>query len=201
MTEAAFSSSVLVTRRLLLRERAVLRQAVAPLLADLAASGLSVPDVREQAHEEREAPSVCGWIQGPDGTGEGIWVLLDSPAAEQVVQLAEQFQEWAADQLHDAGRSPEWPTCPHHPSPPRRLVPEVRDGRAAWVCWEMTRGACRHAARGRRAIAAPDSSDNACGGSRVLDSNAARSAMVTAASVRPTAGVPYRRRAHLGRLA
>ena len=53
MTEAAFSSSVLVTRRLLLRERAVLRQAVAPLLADLAASGLSVPDVREQAHDER----------------------------------------------------------------------------------------------------------------------------------------------------
>ncbi len=117
-------------------ERAVLRQAVAPLLADLAASGMALPDIREEAHEEREAPSVCGWIHGPGGTGEGIWVLVDSPAAEQVAQLAEQFQHWAADQLHDAGRSPEWPACPQHPSPPRRLDPEVRDGRAAWVCRE-----------------------------------------------------------------
>jgi len=52
-------------------ERAVLRRVVAPLLADLAASGLPVPDIRAEAHEEREE-SVCGWIQGPDGTGEGI---------------------------------------------------------------------------------------------------------------------------------
>lgn len=118
-------------------ERAVLRQAAAPLLADLATSGMSLPDIRDEAHEERwEAPSVCGWIQRPDGTGEGIWVLLDSPAAEQVAQLAEQFQNWAADRLHDAGRPPEWPTCPQHPTPPRRLDPQVRDGRAAWVCWK-----------------------------------------------------------------
>jgi hypothetical protein len=97
-------------------ERAVMRQAVAPLLADLAASGMTLPDIREEAHQEREAPSVCGWIQGPGGTGEGIWVLTESPAAEQVAQLAEQFQDWAADQLHDAGGPPEWPACPQHPA-------------------------------------------------------------------------------------
>ncbi len=142
-------------------ERAVLRQAAAPLLADLAASGLSLPDIREEAHEEREAPSVCGWIQGPGGTGEGIWVLLDSTAADQVAQQAEQFQNWAADQLHDAGRPSEWPACPQHPSPPRRLEPQVRDGRAAWLCWEsgqviwpvgeraMPGGARRRGKRGR----------------------------------------------------
>jgi hypothetical protein len=116
-------------------ERAVLWRVAAPVLADLAASGMTLPDIREEAHEEREAPSVCGWIQGPGGTGEGICVLLESPAAEQVAQLAEQFQNWAADQLHEAGRAPEWPACPQHPSPPRRLEPEVRDGHAAWVCW------------------------------------------------------------------
>jgi hypothetical protein len=114
----------------------VLRQAVAPLLTDLAASGLSLPDIREEAHEERELASACGWIQGPGGTGQGISVPLDSPAAEQVMWLAEQFQDWAADQLHDAGRPPEWPACPQHPIPPRRLEPEVRDGRASWVCLE-----------------------------------------------------------------
>lgn len=99
-------------------ERAVLRRAVAPLLADLTASGMSLPDIREEAHEEREAPSVCGWIQDPGRTGEGISVLLDASPAEQVGQLAEQFQNLAADRLHDAGRPPEWPACPQHPSVP-----------------------------------------------------------------------------------
>jgi hypothetical protein len=116
-------------------EAAVLRQAAEPLLADLAASGLDVPDIRDEAHQEREA-AVCGWIQGPGRTGEGIWVLLDSPPAEQVTALAEQVQNWAADQLHDAGRPPEWPQCPQHPSPPHRLDPQLRDGRASWVCWQ-----------------------------------------------------------------
>ena len=116
-------------------ESAVLRQAAAPLLADLAASSLGLPDIRDEAHEEREA-AVCGWIQGPGRTGEGIWVLLDSSPAEQIAQLAEQLQNWAADQLDDAGRPPEWPECPQHPSPPRRLDPQVREGRAAWVCPE-----------------------------------------------------------------
>jgi hypothetical protein len=117
-------------------ERAVLRQAVTPLLADLAASGMSLPDIREEAHEERAAASVCAWIQGPGRTGEGISVLLDSSPAGRVAQLAEQFQNWAADQLHDAGRSPEWPACPEHPGPPHRLEPEVRDGAAVWACLE-----------------------------------------------------------------
>lgn len=114
-------------------ERAVLRQAAAPLLADLAASGMSLPDIRDEAREEREE-AVCGWIQGPGRTGEGIWVLLDSSPAEQVRQLAEQLQNWAADQLHDAGRPQGWPACPQHPSPLHGLAPQVRDGRAVWVC-------------------------------------------------------------------
>jgi hypothetical protein len=117
-------------------ERAVLQKALAPLLADLAASGLSLPDIREEAHEEREAASVCAWIQGPERTGAGIWILVDSPPAEQVAQLAEQFQNWAADELHDAGRPPDWPGCPEHPGALHRLEPEVRDGAAVWVCLE-----------------------------------------------------------------
>ncbi len=117
-------------------ERAVLRRAAAPLLADLAASGLPLPDIREEAHEERGLPSVCGWIQGPGGTGEGIYVLLDSSPAQQVAQLAEQFQDWATDRQLDADRPLDWPACPRHPSAPHRLTPEVRDDRAVWTCWE-----------------------------------------------------------------
>jgi hypothetical protein len=117
-------------------ERAVLRRGVAPLMADLAASGMNLPDIGEEAHEEREAVSACGWIRGPGGTGQGIWVLLDTSPAVQIAQLAEQFQNWAADQLHDAGRPPEWPACPQHAGAPHRLEPEVRDDRAVWTCWQ-----------------------------------------------------------------
>jgi hypothetical protein len=97
---------------------------------------MSVPDIRAEAHEERTAASVCAWIQGPAGTGEGIWILLDSSPAQQVAELAEQFQNWAADRLHDAGRIPEWPPCPEHPGRPHRLDPAVRDGAAVWACPE-----------------------------------------------------------------
>jgi hypothetical protein len=66
-------------------DRAILRRALAPVLADLAATGLS-PDIREEARFEVETPAVCAWIQGPGGIGEGISVLLDFSLAAQVLQ-------------------------------------------------------------------------------------------------------------------
>lgn len=87
-------------------EAAVLRDAAAPLLADLAATGMPAPDIRYEAREDRDGEAVCGFIQGPGITGEGIWVYLDRSPAEQVAELAEQVQNWAADRLHDAGQRP-----------------------------------------------------------------------------------------------
>ena len=126
---AAFRALAENPRPLADAEREVLRRAVAPLMADLAASGMRLPDIREDAHEERESPSICGWIQGPGGTGEGISVLLETSPAEQVAQLAEQFQNWAADQLHDARRSPEWPAYPS--TPERRTGCSLRSAMTA----------------------------------------------------------------------
>jgi hypothetical protein len=117
----------------------MLRAALAPVLADLAASGMTQPDIREDAHEEPPYPSVCAWIQGPDDTGSGIRVLLGTSPADQVAYLAEQFQNWAADQLHDAGHPPEWPACPEHPDQIHRLEPEVRDGTPVWTCYDPDR--------------------------------------------------------------
>jgi len=114
-------------------ERGVVRETTAPLLRDLAASGMTLPDIREEARHYEGTETVCAWIQGPGGTGEGISIRLDCSPAERVAWLAEQFQNWAADQLHDAGRPPEWPECPEHPVP-HRLEPEVRDGAAVWTC-------------------------------------------------------------------
>jgi len=97
------------------QEREVVRQAAAPLLRELAASGLPRPDIRDEAHEDRGDQAACAWIQGPGRAGEGIWILLGSSPAERVTDLAEQFQNLAADQLYDAGRPPEWPLCPSTP--------------------------------------------------------------------------------------
>lgn len=115
-------------------ERAVLREAVAPVLRDLAASGMTEPEVRAEAHEDRGTEAVCAWIQGSAGAhGQGIWIWLASSPAERVEALAAQFQLWAADVLHDAGHSPEWPRCPEHPGS-HALSPDASAGSAAWRC-------------------------------------------------------------------
>jgi hypothetical protein len=114
-------------------DAAVLRAALEPLLRDLAATRMPLPDVREEAHEDRPW-SVCGWIAEPGGFGQGVSVMRDSTPAERVRELAEQFQNWAVDVMADAGESAsEWPPCPEHD---RRhgLMADVRDGTAIWVC-------------------------------------------------------------------
>jgi hypothetical protein len=88
-------------------ERQVVRETTAPLLHDLAVTGMRLPDLREEARYACPADHVCAWIQEPDGQGaSGISILTLVPQAERVSLLAEQIQNWAADQLHDAGRSP-----------------------------------------------------------------------------------------------
>jgi len=124
-------------------ERAVLWRAAAPLLADLAASGMPLPDIRDEAHEERQLSSVSGWVQEPDGVcGQGISVMLDIQPEQQVAQLAEQIQEWATDWQYDPGRPHHWPACPQHPDAPHQLTAEVRDDRAVWTCWQSTQVIC-----------------------------------------------------------
>lgn len=112
-------------------ERAVLWEALAPVLRDLAATGTSAPVIREEAHEEGDE-LVCAWLEGPDGTGQGIRVALYYPPAERLVDLADQVQEWVIEELHAAGKSPVWPPCQRHPNHP--LQPEVRDEAAVWIC-------------------------------------------------------------------
>jgi aminoglycoside phosphotransferase (APT) family kinase protein len=113
-------------------DAAVLRAAAAPLLRDLAATRMPVPDIRSEAHEDRPW-AVCGWIAGRGATGQGVWVMRDGSSAGQVRELAEQFQSWASDVLAGAGQSPEWPLCPEHDRG-HGLMADVRDGAAVWVC-------------------------------------------------------------------
>jgi hypothetical protein len=113
-------------------DAAALRAAAAPLLRDLAATGMPVPDIRTEAYEDRPW-SVCGWIAGPGMPGQGVWVTRGGSPADRVRELAEQFQNWASDVLVDAGQPPQWPLCPEHDRG-HGLMPEVSDGAAVWVC-------------------------------------------------------------------
>ena len=138
-------------------DAAVLRAAAAPLLRDLTAAGKPVPEIRAEAHEDRDG-AVCGWIAEPGGYGQGIWVPRDRSPAEQLVELAGQFQDWADEQLDDGGRSSQWPLCPEHgracqlnqagPAPRPRYGRRLRRGRGRWC---LRTAGCGRAARPRNA--------------------------------------------------
>jgi hypothetical protein len=113
--------------------RRILQETIAPLLHDLAITGMHLPDVREEAHHEIAANAVCAWIQEPDGGGTGITILTDFPPAHRVTELAEQLQEWAAEQLRDLGRPSAWPLCPQHRSA-GPADPQAPDGIPVWIC-------------------------------------------------------------------
>ncbi len=113
-------------------QKEVLRQAVAPVLRDLEATGQTLPDIREEVHEDCGEDAVCAWIHHPGG-GEGIRVWLNGSAAFQLYSLAEQLQSWKVDQLVDSGQGPWWPCCPQHPAG-CRLEPDIDDEAAVWRC-------------------------------------------------------------------
>jgi hypothetical protein len=115
------------------QESAILRAAVAPLLRDMEATGQALPDIREEAHEDRGEDAVCAWIQEPgSGRGQGITVLLFCSPGDQLRVLAEQLQDWAGDVQVDPGRRP-WPDCPDHPGS-HILIPDTRGEIAVWCC-------------------------------------------------------------------
>jgi len=130
-------------RRLTPEERWLLRDTVAPVLDDLAATGMMLPDILEEAHEDRGVDAVYGWVLEPDGMGCSIQILKGVSLADQVAMLAEQIQELVADRLDDSGLSIQWPRCPEHPSDRRhRLVAEVREASAVWTCLESGNVIC-----------------------------------------------------------
>lgn len=113
-------------------EKAVLREAVAPLLRDLAAMGQALPDIREEAHEDRGRDGVCAWIAESGNRGQGITVRLNCDEPGRLYFLAEQLQSWKNGELIDAGQQP-WPQCPDHAGE-CTLSPDLNDEAAVWRC-------------------------------------------------------------------
>ncbi len=124
-------------RPLSARQAAILWEAVAPLLRDIAATGHALPDIQAEAHADRGPGVVCAWIRDPGGAGRTISVLPPVQRGDQLYDLAEQLQDWAGAVQVDPQR-PAWPDCPAHPGA-HRLEPLATGETAVWYCAQTTR--------------------------------------------------------------
>lgn len=110
----------------------VLHEALEPILRDLRAAGLDEPRIEERDWAgDPERPSAMLWTR--DGSASGVSVLRSATAAERVVAVTDQVQEWAIEgQLWGEGPT-NWPRCPHHPGNHPMQAATVNDS-AVWVC-------------------------------------------------------------------
>jgi hypothetical protein len=106
----------------------VLASALAPVLRDLARSGLPAPRIESSDWiVDPNQPSAMLWAT--DGSGTGVHVSrFDSPEG-RIAAAADKVQEWVLDELW--GRP--WPECPRHPAshPMEARATEVA---AVWFC-------------------------------------------------------------------
>jgi hypothetical protein len=121
-------------RRLTPEQSLAFRDAMAPLLRDLAVSGELAPELADRSWDDGQ-DVVSGFIYQPGlGGWWGIRVQVTWPEADRVVNLAGQVQEWAVEALWTAARSATWPECPEHPNS-HPLAPTVDGADAAvWRC-------------------------------------------------------------------
>ena len=108
-----------------------LERALQPVLADLRATGAPVPRIEDDDWTgDAGRPGALLW--SPDGSGRGVAVHRDRPLAEQVVDAADQVQEWAVEELWRSAPT-NWPRCSHHPTT-HPLAARLQGGVAWWVC-------------------------------------------------------------------
>ena len=112
-------------------ETRIVREAIEPVLRDFAVDGLS-PVIRNESREDLGPNLVSAWLVGAaPGTGQVLRVWRDVPLADRIVQVAEQFQEWASDHQtwEHAGHSGEeiaaWAVWPGRP-PLTAAIPSTR---------------------------------------------------------------------------
>lgn len=109
----------------------VLSRALEPVLRDIRASGVPVPDIRDD--DWADDPQVAtAMLWSPDGSGTGVRVDVDAAEAERVAMVADQVQEWVIEELWGQAAT-NWPPCPNHPHS-HPLSVSTRDDVAFWVC-------------------------------------------------------------------
>lgn len=110
----------------------MLSEALAPVLRDLENSGALLPDIRDKQWSDFDG-QVTAMLYGPDGSGQGVFVMAGESLPERITSVAGQVQEWAIEAYWHAGKSASWPECPEHPRS-HPLTPVLGEGRSGWAC-------------------------------------------------------------------
>lgn len=110
----------------------LLSEALAPVLRDLENSGALLPDIRDEQWSDFDG-QITAMLYGPDGSGQGVFVMAGESLPERITSVADQVQEWAVEAHWQAGKSASWPECPEHPRS-HPLTPVLREERPAWAC-------------------------------------------------------------------
>ena len=108
-----------------------LEQALVPVVSDIRACGVPEPAVVDGDWSD-DAMDATAFMNSADGSLIGLRVRVDGTPMEQIVEVAEQVQEWVIEELWPAAAT-NWPPCPHHPET-HPLSAAVRDGAAVWAC-------------------------------------------------------------------
>jgi hypothetical protein len=109
-----------------------LAEAIAPALRDLATSEFVIAEVRDGQWGNSDGLAT-GMLFGPDGSGQGVSVMIGEPLPERIVVATDQVQDWAVEELWSIGRPTNWPRCPEHPQS-HPLSAMARDDLAVWAC-------------------------------------------------------------------
>ncbi|GAA1585752.1 MULTISPECIES: hypothetical protein [Kribbella] len=110
----------------------LLRTALSLLVLDLRSTGgLTLQLLDEPALDDPAYDSL--WLLSGDDCRTGLLAFRDLPAAEQVVQVAEQVQDFVHEELCRLGLPVTWPECPDHPAS-HPLTPALSGGHPSWQC-------------------------------------------------------------------
>jgi hypothetical protein len=109
----------------------LLSAALAPVMADLRATGGPLPMVDDEDWVD-DPEYASAMLRGPDGGGFGITVRLAAAECDRIASVADKVQEWAIEELWSRSAT-NWPPCPVHPDS-HPLAALNRNGVARWVC-------------------------------------------------------------------
>jgi hypothetical protein len=118
-----------------------LQRALDQVFRDLRSTGVPLPRVADERwSEDPDAETAMLWSE--DGSGVGVFVLVDEPAADQLTRVADTVHDWVLDELRGTD-AVAWPPCPRHPGSHPLEVATGPDGEPAWTCPRDRTPVCR----------------------------------------------------------
>jgi hypothetical protein len=118
-----------------------LQRALDVVLRDLRATGAPLPRVTDEDWSD-EPGTVTAMLWSEDGSGAGVFVLVDEPAADSLARVAEAVHDWVLEEVQGTNAT-NWPPCPRHPGTHPLVVAAGTDGQPTWTCPRDAVPVCR----------------------------------------------------------